>query len=126
MMGPGVEAVFALLTAMRLDMGVEDRAQAQAMSAMVATWGPASVAREYRLGPGDRPDFMVAGGIVVELKGPRHRQPSVLRQLQRYAAHPEVNFVILVTARGMAMPPVLSARGRHVPCAVIHMARAWL
>lgn len=126
MNGPGVEAVLGLLTAMRLDMGVEERAQAQAMSAMVATWGPAAVAREYRLGPGDRPDFMVAGGIVVELKGPRHRQPSVQRQLERYAAHPEVNFVILVTAKGMGMPAMLHGRGRSVPCAVIHMARAWL
>lgn len=50
-----------------------------------------------RLGATERPDFMV-GGIAIELKV-KGTTAAVERQLRRYAAHPEVTALILVTNR---------------------------
>jgi hypothetical protein len=69
------------------------------------------------LGPRDRPDFLIDGRIVVECKGPRHREGAVLRQLDRYAAHERVEWIVLATARAMRMPDefVFRSTGRRVP-----------
>jgi hypothetical protein len=64
----------------------------------------------------------VAGAIVVEAKGPRHREGPVLRQLARYAAYPEVEFLLLATSRAMRMPATIGGK----PCRVLNLGRAWL
>lgn len=119
---PTLDEVVALVSAMRLDLGVEHRAQADLMTALVSTWGPAQVVREYVLGPGERPDFMLSGGIVIEMKGPRHMQGPVLRQLGRYAAHDEVTALVLATARAMTMPRQIDGK----PLRTINLGAAWL
>jgi hypothetical protein len=68
--------------------------------------------REVHLSPQDRPDFMVGVddvtvAIEVKVKGSR---ASVLRQLGRYAAHDEVDAVVLASGRRVlaaSMPPVI-------------------
>lgn len=65
--------------------------------------------REAILSPQDRPDFMVTVGdtavaVEVKVKGSRN---AVLRQLGRYAAHAEVDAVLLASGRRVlaaAMP----------------------
>lgn len=118
---PTLEAVAALVAACRLDMAVEWRAEGELETAFVATFGPAAVSRQHRLGPGERPDFMV-GGIAVELKGPRHTATAVQRQLARYAAHDAVTGIVLASARAMAMPSQIAGK----PVAVVNLGRAWL
>lgn len=66
--------------------------------ALLAAFGPA-VKREYRLGEHDRPDFMV-GNVAIEVKT-KGSVTEVSRQLMRYAAHAEVNRVVLVTTRSI-------------------------
>lgn len=83
---------------------------------------PSLVSREHRLGPGDIPDFLLFGDIVLELKGRRHRAPTVLRQLVRYAAYPEVVAIVLLTARAMTMPSEIAGK----PVRVVNAGRAWL
>lgn len=59
------------------------------------------VMAEYRLGPRDRPDFLVdvdGVNIVVEVKVAGSRNP-ILRQLGRYAAHPNVDALVLASSR---------------------------
>jgi hypothetical protein len=119
---PTLEAVFALISGCRVAMEVEHRAQADVMAVLVSEFGVSAVSREHRLGPGDRPDFFLTGGLVIEMKGPRHRQPAVLRQLARYAAYPQVTGIILATSRAMVMPAVIGGK----PVAVINLGRAWL
>lgn len=117
-----LDAVADLVGSMRLDLGMEHRAQADVELALIATFGPAAVSREHRLGPGDRPDFLLAGGIALEMKGPRHMQGPVLRQLERYAAHGEVTGLVLATARAMHMPRQVGGK----PLRVVNLGRAWL
>lgn len=62
--------------------------------------------REHRLGPADRPDFLVVGGIVIEAKA-RCSRRVIYRQLQRYAMHDTVTAIVLVTGTAMGLPPTL-------------------
>lgn len=84
--------------------------------------GLAEVSREHRLGPADRPDFLI-DGIVVEAKGKRHRAPAIGRQLARYAKYPEVRALVLATAKA-----VISGGGdiEGKPLFVVNLGRAWL
>jgi hypothetical protein len=59
---------------------------------------PFNFEREVALGPRARIDFLVAGGIGVELKIDG-ATASVSRQLARYARHGRIRGLILVTTR---------------------------
>jgi hypothetical protein len=71
--------------------------------------------REAILSPQDRPDFMVTVGgttvaVEVKVKGSRN---AVLRQLGRYAAHDEVDAVLLASGRRVlaaTMPPSIHGK----------------
>jgi hypothetical protein len=71
--------------------------------------------REVPLSRKDRPDFLISGHLVVELKVDGSG-PAVTRQLQRYAQDPRVSGLVLVTTRQrhMRMPATLS--GKPVAC----------
>ena len=51
--------------------------------------------RERALSPRDRPDFLTEDGIVVEIKT-QGSQEECLRQVARYATHPDVTAVLVV------------------------------
>ena len=101
---------------------------------MCAAWGPGDLggmsgwAREVRLSAQDRPDFVVvaddAGAelIVVEVKKARAREANTLRQLARYAAHPDVVAIVLASAKAMTVPPEINGK----PVAYVGLGRAWL
>lgn len=121
---PTLQAVHDLIGGCRVAMEMEYRAQSDVMAALVSEFGVSAVSREHRLGPCDRPDFFLTGGIVIEMKGPRHQPPAVLRQLLRYAAYPEVTGIVLASARAMTMPTVIGERS--VPVRVVNLGKAWL
>ncbi len=77
--------------------GSEDELQAGIESAL--TRGGILFARERHLCAGDRPDFLVDGGLAIEVKvdGPL---AQLLRQASRYAAHPEVRGILVVGTPG--------------------------
>jgi hypothetical protein len=58
--------------------------------------------REYPLSVHDRPDFLVEGSVVIEVKM-RASRSAVLMQLGRYAAHHEVTALILASPRYTAV-----------------------
>jgi hypothetical protein len=58
--------------------------------------------REYPLSDHDRPDFLVDGSVVIEVKM-RASRSAVLMQLGRYAAHHEVTALILASPRYTAV-----------------------
>jgi hypothetical protein len=66
---------------------------------------------QARLGDRDRPDFLAAGGIVLELKV-AGTAAELERQVTRYAAHVEVTAVVVVTcrARHRGIPPLINGK----------------
>jgi hypothetical protein len=77
--------------------------------------------REYRLGNGNRVDFLTANGIVIEAKKRKPNEKQVLAQLKRYASFPEVKAVILVIERYQGVPAELNGK----PCFCIGLNRLW-
>lgn len=121
------EAVWRSLAACRFDLTSEARTQDGIAAQLVAAFGEAAVSREHRLAPCDRPDFLIGGRIVVEVKGPRHQATAVRRQLVRYAAYDEVEGLVLATARAMHLPGQLpKPGGQWVRLWTVNLGRAWL
>lgn len=77
--------------------------------------------REFRLTAADRPDFMVEG-VAVELKANRANATQIIGQLARYAAHPDVKAVVLLSNRAVALPKEIEGK----PAFFVSMGRAWL
>jgi hypothetical protein len=119
---PMLDTVVHLISSSRLDLTTEKASQSDLERALRGWFDRSEVSREHRLGPGDIPDFLIDGRIAVELKGPRHQASPTLRQLQRYAAYPEVTHLVLATARAMQMPSAIGGK----PLVVINLGRAWL
>lgn len=107
---------------LRLDLTTEKATQADLHDALLRIYEPHAVRREARLGARDIPDFLIETRLVIELKGPRHRAPQVWRQLNRYAAYPQVEAIILATSKAMALPRVCGGK----PLLVVNLGRAWL
>lgn len=116
------EAAVRVVRTSRVDLTTEKSAQADLELAFLDAIDAAALSREHRLGAGDIPDFLIGGRIVVELKGARHQANPTLRQLQRYAAYPDVTHLVLATARAMQMPKEVGGK----PLVVINLGRAWL
>lgn len=76
---------------------------------------------EYRLSETDRVDFYVPPGVVVEckIKGPAL---GVLRQLERYAEHDQVEALILYTSYWMRLPNEINGK----PAIVVPAGLGWL
>ncbi|WP_293002593.1 hypothetical protein [Mycobacterium sp.] len=113
-----VEQVLAALAgrtfAGRNEVEVQDRVAAALTEAGVG------FAREYRLSERGRPDFLVGGQVVVEVKLKTPRS-AVVRQLGRYAEHDSVGAIVLAspsftTLRNMRM----TIHGVAVVPAVLH------
>jgi hypothetical protein len=91
-----------------------------ALHVTLASYYP--VVREWRLSVRDRVDFLVSTGtarVAVEIKIQGARNP-VLRQLGRYAAHDQVDALVLASTRRVllhAMPPVV--HGKPVAVALV-------
>lgn len=64
--------------------------------------------REVRLTPRDRIDFLTADGVGIEVKV-AGSLAAVTRQMTRYAAHPDVRELVLVTTKANhhAIPRIL-------------------
>ena len=80
---------------------------------------PTTFAREHQLTPRDRPDFFVGfvRGVAVEVKV-KGTLASATRQLFRYAEHPTVTGVLLVTTlnRLAVMPDTACGKPLAVLC----------
>ena len=71
--------------------------------------GEVSFEREFRLSPGNRIDFLCAGGTGIECKA-RARKREVYRQLERYAEEEVISALILVTATAMGLPAEINGK----------------
>ncbi|MND19415.1 hypothetical protein D3C80_97300 [compost metagenome] len=62
--------------------------------------------REYRLDEHSRPDFLVEGGIALEVKV-KGTWAEAARQCYRYQKHPEVKAVLLVSGAAWALHGIM-------------------
>lgn len=76
---------------------------------------------EVPLAPRCRIDFLCGGGVGIEIKRGQPDRKRILAQLTRYAACAQVNTLILVTERTVALPNTIN--GKPVLCVCLN--RLW-
>jgi hypothetical protein len=103
----------------RIDLSDEKAAQRQI--AEVLTGRGIAFEREVALSPGDRPDFLLPDGLVIEVKL-RARKMEIWRQLGRYAAHERVRALLLVSNTAMGLPEMIEGK----PLKLLSLGRSWL
>jgi hypothetical protein len=106
--------------AYRLDLSDEKRTQSQL--AEVLTGAGIAFEREKRLSAGDIVDFLVGGGVALEVKLKGQRKMEIFRQLQRYAAHESVTALVLVTIVAMGLPVEIGGK----PAYYATLSRSWM
>ena len=77
--------------------------------------------REYRLGPRNRIDFFLSGGIGIEAKKGKPNSNAVLCQLERYAAYTSITSLIVVMETSIDLPLALSGK----PLKIINLHKLW-
>lgn len=77
--------------------------------------------REVVLGLGDVIDFMLPGGIGMEIKI-RAPKRQIYRQCKRYCAYPQVESLLLVSATAMGMPVQIEGKD----CYYLSLGAGWL
>ena len=75
---------------------------------------------EVRLAPRCRIDFM-AGGVGLEIKKNKPQRAALLAQLERYAACPQVDELIVIAPRGVSVPKMIG--GKRVT--MLALERLW-
>jgi len=94
---------------------VSTESEIQAWIARILTAHRIAHVREGTLGDVGRPDFLV-GRVAVEVKIKGSRT-DLMRQVQRYASHPDVSEVLVVTTRlAHRLPATLAAKPVTVVC----------
>jgi hypothetical protein len=121
---PQVHTLVGWLSAGRFDLDDEKACQAQILQWLTDRLPPEiqpDLKPEHRLSSRDIPDFFILG-VVIEVKMNKSREANVVRQLARYAEHPEVTDLILLTNRAVRAPGAIN--GKRL--CVISLGRAWL
>lgn len=113
-------ALVRLIQRQRFDLSTEKRLQAEL--AEVLTKEGIDFEREKSLSEQDIPDFVIAGGIVIECKVRGARKMDVYRQLCRYAALPAVSVIILASNIAMGLPPEIAGK----PLYAAALSRGWI
>lgn len=113
----------SLLALGRFDLAVEARTQND-IATFLAGRLPLGclLEREKVLSPGERPDFLVDGRIVIEVKVGRIARAPIWRQLERYARRPEVEAIILATGRSVGASGTILGK----PVLTLSLGAAWL
>lgn len=110
-----------LLQGHKLIMSDEKQLQVQIMGILGAAPGFPFFVREYNLGSAGIIDFLVTGGVGIEVKI-KGSPMAIHRQLKRYALHAEVNEIILITGKTMTLPATIEGK----PSNFIQLSKSWL
>lgn len=107
-----IERVIAALSGARFSCTSEAELQA-AVGKLLAQEGIGH-AREVRLSARDRVDFMVDGGIALELKV-KTTGTALMRQLLRYAEHKDVTSIVVgsTTHHALLLPETANGKPIH-------------
>jgi hypothetical protein len=114
-----VSDVARLIRQTPLLMNDEKRLQAELERLLVANGIPNK--REVDLGDGDIIDFMLPGGLGMEVKIKEGKR-AIYRQCRRYCSHAQVSELLLVTGTALGFPEVVEGK----PCYVVSLGSGWL
>lgn len=78
--------------------------------------------KEHRLGPRNRIDFLIPGGIGIEVKQGKPNSGAVQKQVERYAAFDEVTSLVLLVQQNVATYPH-AANGK--PVHYVSLSKQW-
>ncbi|WP_454021282.1 hypothetical protein [Azospirillum sp. Marseille-Q6669] len=119
---PSLDDVVAAIKTLRLTRVGLSEAEIHDRAAAIFFEQNITVEHEFQVAPGCRLDFWVpASGIAVEFKKSRPSKASVVAQLSRYAALPEVRALVLVLECSM----VLSREIAGKPLRVVSLNANW-
>lgn len=79
--------------------------------------------KEYRLGAGNRVDFLTGDGIAIEVKKGKPNRERLVYQINRYAEFEEVKAIIIVVETSIRFPISRTYNGK--PCFVIGLQKLW-
>lgn len=77
--------------------------------------------KEFRIGPGKRIDFIIPGGIGIEVKKSRPEPRALTNQLEKYLSSPELTSLILVLEKSILMPDEICGK----PIRVVSTNALW-
>lgn len=98
--GPGIEAVLASLRKLRVrNIGVEHALQRGIAGRFDADG--ISYSKEHKLGARNRIDFLIPGGVGVEVKKGKPNSAEVQAQVERYCGFAAVTELVLVVERSV-------------------------
>lgn len=100
---------------------VIDEYSLQGLIAQKLTQAGISYSKEYRLGPRNRIDFLVEGGIGIEVKKGKPHGRQVIGQLERYTKSPKIIAVVLVVERNLDIPKEINCK----PCYSFGLNKLW-
>lgn len=66
--------------------------------------------KEFYLGPRNRVDFMVDGGIAIEVKKGKPNKQQVVNQIIRYTRFEEVKAVVLIVETSLEIPGEINGK----------------
>lgn len=115
-----MEQAAGAICAMRVSR-VMDEAQLQEQIALALSRAGVDFTREARIGPRCRADFLLDGGVIIEVKAGRRARKDLLAQLSRYAACQTVTAILLVTNAPLHPPKTLGGK----PVRVLNLRNLW-
>lgn len=121
-----VDRVAEIVGQVKTNLRVEGRTQEQLFSHLMCSvpedmW-PA-VLREVRIAESDRVDIWVNGVVVeVKLHGGGSSKVQLYKQVERYAAHPRVEGIVVATNIAMTLPREINGK----PARLVSLGRAWM
>lgn len=106
---PSLDEVLVALNQIRIHP-VNDEYELQNIVATCLKRADLVFEKEKRLGSRNRIDFLVSGGIGIEIKKGKPYAPKVVSQVARYIASPEISIIIVVVQRYLDLPKEMDGK----------------
>jgi hypothetical protein len=99
-MTPAMEQMVAIIREIRIKPSITEYELQEQIQGLLVAHG-IIFEKEYKLGPRNRVDFMLRGGIIIETKKGKPYYADIIGQLERYAGFDEVTGMILLVERNL-------------------------
>lgn len=103
------EEIIAVLQSIRVNL-VRDEYILQDIISKELERASIAYKKEHRLAPRCRIDFLVSGGIGIEVKKGKPYTRQVIEQLERYTSSPEITAIILAVERNLDIPKTINGK----------------